>query len=510
VRHNLPLETTRLIGRERDIVSVAELLAGARFVSLVGTGGIGKTRLAVALADSLAGRFPDGAWLVELAAIADADALAGAIASAVGLSDHAGRSPHESLVAGLRSRRLLLVLDNCEHVLVPIARIASDVLAGCAGVTLLATSREPLRVRGERVWRVAPLSLPTDDSPAALESSESVALFIERATAVCPDFTVRPLDASALAAICRRLDGIPLALELAAARVGTLSLKALDRALDDRFRVLTGGERLAAPRHQALRTTIAWSCDLLEPRERALFARTGIFVDGFTLDALVEVCADDMLGELHIFGGVSSLVDKSLVLAVVGETVTRYHLFESTLAFARELLEQSGEHDPQARRHAAYFGDFVRTHAWEMWQSPAAAIVAEVAPELENIRAALRRCFDDAQDRAVGARLVVDSAPLFRQLDRRVELEARLDALLRTSKSPLSPEIEAAANYELLYSMYLAPERQRAAGERAVALLKQSGASARFAHASALLAHNLAVCFGRYAIRKRARLSNMR
>jgi len=495
-RHNLPAETSRLIGRDDAIRAVAGLLESGRLVTLVGTGGIGKTRLAVSVAARSVERFADGAWLAELAAAEDAPGAVAAIAAAVGVIAGPGASPERALIDGLRTRRLLLVLDNCEHMVSSLARIGTQVLQGCPGVTILATSREPLRVRGERTWRVPALSLPTDDSLDALAAAESAALFRERALAGRPDLTIGAADAPALATICRRLDGLPLALELAAARAGMLSLTALAAALDDRFRVLTGGERGAAPRHQALRTTIAWSCDLLDVRERTLFGRLGIFVDGFALDAAVEICADDGLSEVQIFEALSSLVNKSLVVADIGVANTRYRMYESTLAFARELLAEAGEHVALASRHAAYFAGFVTAKGWEMWASPDPQTVADVTPELENIRAALRFTFDDGNDRVLGAQLIVGSAAMLRRLDRRLELEARIDALL--AQHQLDPAVEAAANYEALYSMYAAPERQAAAGRRAVELLAQGGSPARLAHASALLAHNLAVCFGRY------------
>src|SRR5712691_4313558 len=284
----LPLHLTSFVGRERERAEIVQLVESTRLLTLVGTGGVGKTRLALEAARTLQPEFAHGVWLVELASLADPSLVLQAVATSLGLAEIAGQSLEETLLNVLRGRRLLLVLDNCEHVLTAAADVVDRLLRGCAQVHILATSRQPLRVAGETVWRVPSLSAPdprvasgTDEIAAA----ESVRLFVERSRAALPRFALTDANAPDVAQICRRLDGIPLAIELAAARVSSLGVHQLTNRLDDRFQLLTRGSRTAAQRHQTLRSAIDWSFELLSEDERTIFRRVSVFAGGCTLEA---------------------------------------------------------------------------------------------------------------------------------------------------------------------------------------------------------------------------------
>lgn len=295
-RHNLPAELTSFIGREHERHELARLMTTSRLVTLVGAGGAGKTRLALRLASDHAHAFRDGVWLVDLAPITAPDLVAHTIASALGIREASQRSIHDMLVETLRRSERLLVLDNCEHLIDACAGLAEALLRGAPDLRIVATSREPLRVPGEAVWRVSSLSLP-DDQPSpsvdALLQSEATRLFIDRATSIDPTFTPAVENAATIVGICRRLDGIPLAIEMAAARIDTLSVDQIDARLQDRFRLLTGGTRTAVARQRTLEATMQWSYQLLSDPERVLLARLSVFPAGWTLEAAERVCGGD-------------------------------------------------------------------------------------------------------------------------------------------------------------------------------------------------------------------------
>jgi predicted ATPase/DNA-binding SARP family transcriptional activator len=344
--HNLPTPLTSLIGRERAISTVAELLHSARLLTLTGPGGCGKTRLALAVAAELAAgdRYPDGVWLVELAALADPALVPGAVAGVLGVREVAARPSLDTLADALRGRALLLVLDNCEHLAGGCAHLARRLLAAAPDVHILATSRAALRVWGEVTWAVPPLRVPGEGAsgtPDVLAAGEAVALFVDRARWRRPGFTLTPENAPAVAAICRRLDGIPLALELAAARAA----------------VLTGGDRAAPARQRTLRATLDWSHDLLDLAERALFRRLAVFAGGWNLDAAEVVCADDEVPARDILVLLAGLVDQSLVLVEEEPHApeARYRLLEPVRQYALERLVASGEAERLRERHAAHF-----------------------------------------------------------------------------------------------------------------------------------------------------------
>ena len=291
---NLPRAASSFVGRGPALAELARLLEATALLTITGAGGTGKTRLALQVAQRALPGYPDGVWLVELAPLADPALVPQAVASVLGVGERPGEAPAATLAAALAERRLLLVLDNCEHLVAACAALADALLRACPHVRVLATSREPLRVPGETVWRAPPLETPPPGavSPEALAANESVRLFVERAGAARPGFALRPENAGAVAELCRRLDGIPLALELAAARASVLPVGDLLGRLEDRFRLLTGGSRTALPRQQTLAATVDWSYALLTEPERALFRRLAVFAGGWSLAAAERVAAD--------------------------------------------------------------------------------------------------------------------------------------------------------------------------------------------------------------------------
>ena len=353
IRAHLPEEPNTFVGRERELVELHQLLNRTRALTLCGPGGIGKTRLALRLLASAAAEFPDGIWFVELADLRQhdlqqADLVVSRIAAVIGITEEAGRPLLETLGDALRSRRLLLALDNCEHLLDACAQVGRHLLASAPGLRLLATSREPLSVAAETIWRVPPLSVaPAGADPAAAapgaERYEAVRLFADRAAASKPGFAVGPDNVAAITAICRALDGMPLAIELAAARVRALSVEQIAARLDDRFGLLTAGDRSAAPRQRTLRAAIEWSYELLTEPERALFRRLAIFT-GWSLEMAEQVCGDEQIPAADVLGLTAALVDKSLVVLdpeLLGQA--RYRMLDTIREYAALRLSQAGE-----------------------------------------------------------------------------------------------------------------------------------------------------------------------
>jgi predicted ATPase/class 3 adenylate cyclase/DNA-binding CsgD family transcriptional regulator len=341
----LPVQLTRFVGRDADIAQVRQLVAEHRLVTLTGAGGVGKTRLAIQIAGQLASEFADGVWYVDLAPITDPDLVPITTARALGLPDQPGRSTMDTLTRFIADRRILVVLDNCEHLLDASADLIVSLLGAGAGLTLLATSREPIGVAGELSWRVP--SLPLAD--------KAVELFADRARHARPDFFVDEGNAATVTEICRRLDGVPLAIELAAARVRTLSLAEILHSLHDRFRLLTGGSRTAVRRQQTLRASVDWSHAMLTEPERVLFRRLAVFMGGFDLDASQNVCGGGDVERYQVLDQLSLLVDKSLVVADDSGSRTRYRMLETVRQYAQEKLGESGEADAVRTRHRDYY-----------------------------------------------------------------------------------------------------------------------------------------------------------
>jgi predicted ATPase/DNA-binding CsgD family transcriptional regulator len=348
--NNLPDPLTSFVGRQREVAHVREALAGTRLLTLTGAGGCGKTRLALQVAGEVLERFPGGTWWVELATLSDPDLLGPALASALGVRPLGGRPDLDATVAHLGGRRALVALDNCEHLLDEAATVAEALLRGCPEVTVLATSRAPLGVPGETDWRVPSLSLP-EESADGLERSDAARLFVERAAKVRPDFRVSAEDAPALIDLCHKLDGIPLAIELAAGRVRLLSIEQIASGLSDRFGLLTGGARSALPRHRTLRASVDWSHELLNEHQRTLLRRLSVFAGSFSLEGVEQVCPANELEGAQILDGLSSLVEHSLVQTEERVPAVRYRLLETVRRYALERLEEAGELEPLRDRH---------------------------------------------------------------------------------------------------------------------------------------------------------------
>ncbi len=357
--NNLPRIPTSFVGREAEVAEITALLDAHQLVTLIGSGGIGKTRTSLQVAANLLDGSGDGVWFIELAPLSNGDYVTSTIAQAMGLTLPAEGDPVENLARALETKRTLLVFDNCEHLIEATGRVVAALLRRCPNVHVLASSRQALGIAGEQTYRLPSLDVPAQDGTGTLAAREAaqcaaIALFTERAQGVDNRFTLTDDNAAIVADICRRLDGIPLAIELAAARVKILSPRQLRERLDERFRVLTGGSRDVLPRQQTLRALIDWSHDLLDERERTLFRRLGIFVNGFTLEGAVAVGSADDLDELDTFDALASLVDKSLVLAEPAGDSLRYRLLESTRAYASEKLDAAGERMHCAERHLEY------------------------------------------------------------------------------------------------------------------------------------------------------------
>jgi predicted ATPase/serine/threonine protein kinase len=356
--NNLPRSPSSFVGRGRDVEALKRALARHSVVTVTGIGGIGKTRLATRVASDLLESFADGVWLVELAAVTDPALVPAAVATAAGVHEEPTRSLERSLVRALRDKRVLLVLDNCEHLVEACAAVADEISRACPEARVLATSREPLGVDGERVWPLAPLALPKLDAPLVphdLAASDAVALLLDRAKMSKPSFALTASNAAAVVELCRRLDGIPLAIELAAARVKALSVPQILAKLDEGLRILSGGARTALPRHQTLRAAIDWSHDLLDERERALLRRASIFARGWSLEAAEAACTSDDLDEYEVLDTLSRLVDKSLVTAEDRGDETRYAMPQVIRQYAREKLREAGEEPRLAAAHHAFF-----------------------------------------------------------------------------------------------------------------------------------------------------------
>jgi predicted ATPase/DNA-binding SARP family transcriptional activator len=359
---NLPHQRTSLIGRETEIADIVRILGESRLVTVTGAGGVGKTRTALAVGEALVENTQGGVWFIELAPLMQGSLIASAVARVFNLQESAGRPVLETLLAYLKGKSPLLILDNCEHVIEDAAALADGLLRECPQLRVLATSREPLRIAGEQSLRLPSLRVPRRPDSMIVSASgaaeySAVALFVQRAEAADRGFLITDENAPAVAEICRQLDGIPLAIELAASRTKVLSPRQLRERLDERFRILTRGRRDALPRHRTMRALIDWSYDLLDDRERALFRRLAIFLDTFALEGAVAVGAGEDLDELGVFEALASLVDKSLVQAEPDGDLLRYRLLESTRAYATEKLANAGERELIASRHLHYLRD---------------------------------------------------------------------------------------------------------------------------------------------------------
>ncbi len=448
--NNLPRQATAFVGREQELAEVKTQLGKSQVVTLVGTGGIGKTRTALQVGADMLDGTGDGVWLVDLAQVGTSELVTSAIASVFELQPQPDRKPLDDLCLYLKAKRLLLILDNCEHVVGETSRVVAAIVRACPHVVVLATSREALNVHGEQVYRMPTLSLPAQ--AGALSAKEAlaygaIALFVARASALDAQFTFTDEKAPIVADICRRLDGIALAIELAAARVTILNLKQLSQKLDERFRLLTGGDRTALPRQQTMRAAIDWSYELLSEDERTVFRRLSIFQGGWTLEAASTLCSDASLDEFAILDILTSLVNKSLVSVEFQTDTQRYKLLESLRQYGLDLLRSSGEFDTLARRHADFYAAHSRDVAQKWRTIPEVAWTTLVETELDNTRAALQWCLDHGNDHELGAE-IAESLWAYWFGQRRLEglhwLEVSRQAITPDSNPALSVALDLA------------------------------------------------------------------
>jgi diguanylate cyclase (GGDEF)-like protein len=419
-RHNLPLQLTRFLGRERELTEVRKLLGELRLVTLSGSGGIGKTRLALEAARGRIGTFGEGVWVVDLARIEDPALVPAALAAAMELDATEQTPSLDLVVTALRSKHALLIFDNCEHLSDACGRLVDALLGEAPGIHVLATSREPLGIIGERIYRVSSLALPPDEKPITADGAlayDGVQFFVTRAEEAA-SFVLDDVNAGTVVHIARRLDGIPLAIELATARLRAMTVQQLAERLDASFRVLSGGSRTALPRQQTLRALIDWSYQLLDPAEKILFARLSVFAGTWTLDAAMAVCASEELPPESIDEHVSQLVDKSLVLMETHGAHNRYRFLQSTREYARERLSLNGDATEIQARCVAFYrelaervGTAPETKATRSWLPP-------TLPEWDNLRMVLTWTLLDGGDAVAGAAIVAGLVPYWEAVSR--------------------------------------------------------------------------------------------
>ncbi|MDQ6669489.1 MAG: LuxR C-terminal-related transcriptional regulator [Chloroflexota bacterium] len=408
-QHHLPAEVASFVGRERELAEAKETLLRARLLTLTGVGGCGKTQLALRVAADLVPRFADSVWLIELAPVTDASLVPRAVAAVLGVSGRSDQPVLDTLVTALASKKLLLVVDNCEHLIAACAQIAETLLRGCPHLRMLATSREPLRVSGEVVRRVPSLALPAPGSiptPESLAQVEAVLLFLERARAQQPDFSLTPGTAPLVAEICARLEGLPLAIELAVARLGALSLQEIAHQLNDSLRLLSRGRR-TLPRQETLRATLDWSHALLSGAERVLFGRLSVFAGDFGVQAAELICGDDEINTSAVPTVLSTLVDKSLVEARVHGPEARYRLLEPVRQYAWDHLVARRESAALQRRHAEYYAELAEAAEPELMSPHRTGAIERLVANEDNLRAALNwaRRSGETADTELGLRL---------------------------------------------------------------------------------------------------------
>jgi non-specific serine/threonine protein kinase len=413
---NLPAELTSFVGRRGELAEVRRLLAASRLVTLTGAGGVGKTRLALRAAAGMARAFRDGVWLVRLDQLRDEALVAQAVAGALGLQDRPGYACSEAVAEYLAGRQLLLVLDNCEHLVDAAAKLADQLLRAAAGLRVLATSRESLTMTGETVLAVPPLPVPEEGRPltaAKLGVFPAAQLFAERAAQVVPGFAVTEANSAAVAGICRRLEGLPLAIELAAARLSVLSAEQIQARLSDRLGLLTRGGRARPARQQTLRASIEWSWELCSPAERLLWARCSVFAGGFELDAAEGICADDRLAAGDVLELLAALADKSILIAEHGQGVARYRLPEVLREYGQERLRESGEDTALRRRHRDWHEQLAR-QVDTGWLSPQMMDwTARLFREHANVSAAQDFCQAEPGQAEAGLRIALHVWPYY-------------------------------------------------------------------------------------------------
>jgi predicted ATPase/DNA-binding winged helix-turn-helix (wHTH) protein len=479
---NVPEPVSELIGRDEELGDILNLVAAHRLVTLTGAGGIGKTRLASAAARELLPHFADGVWLAEFSPIADPGLVPATVAAAAGLEIGTGELSARRVAQALAGRRLMLVLDTCEHVIVAAAAMAEALLRADPVVRVIATSREPLNAEGEWTYAVPPLAVPTADAVDQDDQLRygAVLLFLERARAAEPHLAADKHAAPAIAAICRRLDGIPLAIELAAARAATLGISQVAALLDDRFHLLSGGRRTALPRHRTLRATLDWSHDLLFEAERRTLRRLAVFAGAFDLEMAAAVAAGAEFGPSEIVDCLVNLISKSLVVAALNSKRAPYRLLDTMRAYALEQLRESAERQAVAQRHAEYFRELFEKAEAERAVRTAAEWLSDYAGQLDNLRAALDWAFSPDGDAAVGVALTVAAVPMWMQLSLLEESRGRAEQALTAVGSGtswdarLEMKLQSALGFALMFTTGMT-ENAHAALVKAVELSEALG-----------------------------------
>jgi predicted ATPase/DNA-binding winged helix-turn-helix (wHTH) protein len=454
-RHGLPTPLTRIIGRDDVISSIVSLLDQWRLVSIVGAGGIGKTSVALIAANRLQDRFADSAFFVDLAAVSDPMMVPFAVAAALAVSIET-ESPIPSLIAQCRHKRMLVVLDNCEHVIDASAAIAESLLKGAPGVRILTTSHEPLRAEGEWMYRLVPLRLPDDVDDMTLEDAmgfPAIELFVERARTDDDMLVLRDADVPFIAEICRKLDGIPLAIEIAAARAEVLGIAELAARLDDRFKLLTGGRRTAVARHQTMRSMLDWSHENLTDLEKTVLRRLSIFAGAFNLEAAGMVTGDDRVNPFVITEAIASLVRKSLLFPGTGPGRVTYRLLDSTRLYALEKLEAAGEVPRLRRLHAQFLCDLLARAETDWNDTPRNTWLENYGVMLDDIRASIAWAFGENGDPAPGVVLTSLAMPLGLQMGLTDEFRERAETALTLARNLTPPELVAEMRLNIVYGV---------------------------------------------------------
>jgi predicted ATPase/DNA-binding winged helix-turn-helix (wHTH) protein len=473
VVHNLPFAATRMIGREEAVAALVSRLSRQRLVTIIGPGGIGKTTVALAVAEHMIASYEDGLWLVDLAPLGDPRLVPSAVATVLGLESRSDE-PLPALVAALRGSRMLLVLDNCEPVIDAAASLAVAILGQAPAVSILATSREPLRVAGEREYRLGPLSSPQPSSnltAADASAFPAVQLFVERVSAITEDFALTDGNAPLVAKICRRLDGLPLAIEFAAPRAAVLGVEGLAAWLDDGLPLLEARRRTAILRHQTMRAVLDWSCGLLSADDQRFFGALGIFASGFTVEAAASVAIETTKTGIDVIDRLADLVMKSLVVGDVSGAKPRFRLLDTTRAYALEKLDKSGDRQRIARRHADYFRELFECAEGEAGGRSAGEWLADYAREIDNLRAALNWALGPTGDAEIGTALTEAAVPLWMQMSQIEECRARVEDALailhaggeRSERREM--RLHAALGWSLMQSRGSVPDTHRAWSE---------------------------------------------
>jgi predicted ATPase/class 3 adenylate cyclase len=475
-RNNLPLHLTTFHGREQELAEVKRLLSEVRLVTLLGPGGMGKTRLAIRVASEVLEEY-EGVWLLELAPLSDGDLVAPTLLTVLGLREQPGRTAVDTMIDYLGSRKVFVVMDNCEHLLEACAGLAEKLLRTCPKVRILATSREALRVAAETAWRVPPLALPDPERLPPVETlaqSSAVALFTDRAVSALPAFTLSEKNARLIVQICQRLDGIPLAIELAAARLSVLSVEQIATRLQDRFRLLTGGSRTALPRQQTLRATLDWSYDLLAEPERALLRRVSVFAGGFNLEAAEAVCGWDPLAPDEVLDQVAALGEKSLLVISEQDAQPRYGLLETVREYAAARAASAGEKDELDQRHRNYFLELAEEAEPKLHGPDQLLWLQRLDDELDNLRAGFK-CSYERDDADPALRFATALGLFWRARGRFSEGREWLERVLQMVKGSPALHAKALAWAGYLAILHGAHKQAEQQAEESLAIYKKLG-----------------------------------